>query len=81
MTKVNLTYFKPSGKYYTSGSYFSEQSMAYNIYVEVEEWRRYFHKEDLPGLNVDSWEGYILVSPENNVPCLLDFCDHENFLR
>ena len=37
MLKVNLTYFKESGKYYSGGSYQSEHKALYEIWEDVEK--------------------------------------------
>jgi hypothetical protein len=45
--KVELQYFKSTGKYYTSGEYMSEQESVYDVFSEV----RAMHKNGtLPGL-------------------------------
>jgi hypothetical protein len=56
--KVKLTYFKNSGKYYTSGEYETKQKELFDIWDEVEEMIKH------PGL-IGKWnEGPILI----NVP-------------
>lgn len=37
MTKVKLTYFKTTGKYYADGEYTSKQKDTYDIWDEVED--------------------------------------------
>lgn len=64
MRKIHLTYFKPSGKYYSEGEYNSDQLYEWEIYDEVRKMQKY------PGL-MGGWEGYILVSPENGVPAIV----------
>lgn len=56
MRKVNLTYFKRTGKYYTHGSYTSKKEQDFEIYGEV---RHMNERGWLP--EVKSWDGYILV--------------------
>lgn len=45
--KVKLTYFKPSGKYYSEGEYDTELSDLYEIWLEVHVKR---FAQCLPGL-------------------------------
>lgn len=45
---VKLTYFTPSGKYYSKGSYTTNKRGLYDIWDEVEDMRV---QEDLPGLS------------------------------
>ena len=78
MTKVNLTYFKPSGKYYTSGAYNSEFTLGIYIYKEIEFWSNKVDLGPLPGLSSQYWDGYILVEPEDGVPAIVNFCDDSN---
>lgn len=68
---VKLTYFKPSGKYYSSGTYQSHQPHTFQIYEEV---RRMVDQKELPGL-LKGVSGYtVLVEiPEHpyDVPALV----------
>ena len=45
--KVNLTYFKDGGKYYSSGSYTTDEVLLYRIFREV---RAKVEAGKLPGL-------------------------------
>ncbi len=47
MCTVKLTYFKPSGKYYSDGEYESNKEDLWEIWNEVEQKRESGH---LPGL-------------------------------
>lgn len=76
--EVKLTYFKQSGKYYTTGTYNSEVE-PYNVGTErkianmcgiVDEVKDKRLMNNLPGLNCgDSF--FILVDCEDGYPCLL----------
>ena len=59
--KVNLTYFKQSGKYYSQGSYETNEIDMEDIWAEV---RKNIQMEDLPNLTKDPSDFIILV----NVP-------------
>jgi len=61
MHEVELTYFKQSGKYYTSDSYISEKSSLLDIWEEVREMIR---NKNLPGLIEGADEFIVLI----NVP-------------
>ena len=63
--RVQLTYFKPSGKYYTDGSYDSQLEDFYNVIEEVRQMRR----SKLPGL-IGGWTGAVLVAVDG-LPHLL----------
>lgn len=67
MTKVKLTYFKPSGKYYSEGEYNSAYTYAFDIYQEVRQLNKI---ANLPGL-VGDWYGNILVQPDECAPALI----------
>jgi hypothetical protein len=47
MYQVKLTYFKPSGKYYSEGEYRTEKSELLDIWDEVKQMR---DEARLPGL-------------------------------
>ena len=57
MLKVNLTYFKKSGKYYSSGFYYSERKALYEIWEDVE---KMLSEGKRPGL-VDGFSGFHLL--------------------
>ncbi len=57
--KVELIYFKSTGKYYTEGEYETEKPQLYEIWDEVQSLRK---TKSLPGILGDEW--IILV----NVP-------------
>jgi len=68
---VELTYFKETGKYYTSGSYFSKKEFLQEIKEEVLEMIK---AGKLPGLTQGSSEFIIHISvPEHldNFPQLI----------
>lgn len=67
---VDLVYFKPSGKYYSQGSYTSDLEWDYQIYGEIRKWGK--GSLSLPGLISTEWDGYILVTPKDGVPALID---------
>jgi hypothetical protein len=58
--RVNLTYFKVSGKYYEEGSYMEDYLPIYQIWERVEE------MEKLPGLN-GKWKGLILIDVPDHI--------------
>jgi hypothetical protein len=69
--KVFLTYFKPSGKYYTTGEYETNLPYMYEVFEEVRRMKR---ENKLPGLNGGSWSGPIyVIAPDhpNNYPGLI----------
>jgi hypothetical protein len=53
---VELTYFKPRGKYYGNGSYTSQKELIQDIFTEVSELR---DSKALPGIRGDEW--FILI--------------------
>lgn len=72
MRKVMLTYFKPSGKYYTDGDYTTDLKFEWDIFSEV----RNFKTGEFPGMSDNClWSGYILVQPENGFPALIDLTE------
>lgn len=76
MKKVKLTYFKDNGKYYSVGEYESSFDFDYDIYTEVRVWAGGLENlGSLPGLSSHSWDGYVLVSPVDGVPALIDVCE------
>lgn len=69
--KVLLTYFKPSGTYYSDGEYESEQRFPWDVHREVRDMRQ---RGKLPGLTDGSREWHISVDcPEykHNIPHLI----------
>jgi len=55
--KVNLTYYKPSGKYYSEGSYETNQKHLFEIWDEVRAMGRL---GQLPGITTD--RNYFTIS-------------------
>lgn len=75
---VEIIYFKSSGKYYTTAKFQVVDSMPdFAIRSLLREWNRGKTKNSLPGLVSITWEGYMLVTPSDGVPAILDFT-HEN---
>lgn len=58
--KVLLTYFKPTGKNYTSGEY---ETTCEHVFEILNEVRRMAHARELPGLIVGHSDFYVLVDP------------------
>ena len=58
--KVNLTYFKDGGKYYSSGYYMSDYLPIHEIWDEVKTMKKH------PGL-IGVWSGLILIDVENHI--------------
>ena len=56
--RVQLTYFKPSGKYYSTGDYDTDREWMFEIFEEVRELR---DAGNLPHLVKGSKEFHILV--------------------
>lgn len=50
--KVKLTYFRPGGKYYSSGEYETRNGHLFNIWDEVKEMR---DKNELPDILTNDW--------------------------
>lgn len=63
---VKVTYFKPSGKYYTHGSYMTEQPTTLGIADELEVQRRM--GKPAPGLAGSGKEFILVVLPEDAHP-------------
>lgn len=65
--KVEITYFKPSGKYYATGEY---ETSASHIYAVVDEVRKMFGCGECPGLVHDSVRRnqFVAVVTFNDVP-------------
>jgi hypothetical protein len=69
--KVNLTYFKDTGKYYCEGLYHTNLDPLFEIWDEVREMKKV---GALPGLVKGSTEFYVLVEVpehEHNHPRLI----------
>lgn len=62
--KVELTYFKYNGTYYSSGSYVTEETDWDDIYFEV---RRKIKNGKLPGLTIGSNNFIILMNVPNHL--------------
>lgn len=90
----HITYFKPSGKYYSEEDFWypcidcgSQQNLdgtigPVNAYMsDVTDYiRSILHstrEEKLPGLSSSNWQGYIVITCADGVPCLID-ADKEN---
>jgi hypothetical protein len=69
-TKVKLTYFKASGKYYSEGEYDSDHPWeeGWKIYSEV---KNMLNSRQLPGLIEGCSEFYVLCEPVDGVPALI----------
>lgn len=68
--KVHLTYFKPSGKYYTEADWTLPRPCTY--YEGVEHTKNMIICGAAPGLSSGSWEGSVLIQfSESDVPHLL----------
>lgn len=69
--KVGLTYFKPSGKYYSGAFYVSEETMLWKIWEEVGDM---LTSGSLPGLVKGATDFIVLIevpSHPHNHPHLL----------
>ena len=60
---VKLTYFKPSGKYYSEGSYTTNRGQLFDIWDEVKKMQE---ELDLPGLVPGHSEFIISVDVPNH---------------
>ena len=69
--QVNLTYFKPSGKYYSSGDFFVPLSI--HLFEVFEMVRKMQFESKLPGINGNEWNVLIGVPdhPHNHPHLLL----------
>ncbi len=72
--KVKLMYFKPNGKYYSSGEYITKKKMMHEVYEEVEDlWRRLRLPDLVDGAKYDHRKFSVLVEVPGhpyNVPHL-----------
>lgn len=61
---VKLTYFKPGGKYYSSGEYNTEVVALFEVWEEVRRFRR---RGKLPGLIEGGGKDFIILvdAPEH----------------
>ena len=78
---VKLTYFKRSGKLYTSGAYNTKLVYAFEIYQEVAKMRQ---MGELPGLQPSPHQinFVVLVEPiDNGVPQLIGADDANDILK
>ena len=74
-----LTYFKPTGKFYSNDSFEAEvrvcegTTIPYmpDIVAKVRGWRDTRGQRALPGLSGEGWDGFILVDCEDGYPCLI----------
>lgn len=66
-SKVEIVYFKPSGKYYATGEYETAKT---HIYAVVDEVREMFDRGECPGLVHDSVRQcqFVSVVTFNDVP-------------
>lgn len=72
--KVRLTYFKPNGKFYSSGEYTSAYPAGRPLYVFWDEVEELARTRSLPGL-VQGHDDYIILvdvpQHANRHPCLI----------
>lgn len=69
MKRVDLTYFRPSGRYYSAGEYRTVCTTLEGIVAEVAQAQA---EGGLPGFtNGASQECYVLIQPDEGVPHLL----------
>lgn len=62
--KVDLTYFKQTGKYYTNGDYLSSKEHLFEVFVEVQE---FLNHRTLPGLCKNHSPYYVVINvPSHN---------------
>lgn len=67
--KVELTYFKKSGKYYTDGSYITQKKEVFEIHDEVREMKK---NKELPGIIGNEFTVHIdIPEHQDNVPRLI----------
>jgi hypothetical protein len=79
MFTIKITYFKPSGKYYTDATEKREfRSLeGGSCYMnDVADWIRGLRRQDragtpLPGLSSSGWDGFILIDSEDGFPVLI----------
>lgn len=56
MYKIELQYFKRGGKFYTEGSYMTDNVLVYQVADEVREMRS---DGKLPGISGSDWTVYV----------------------
>lgn len=79
MTKFDITYFKPSGKFYTSATVEWEITMCeggQTVYMadacaKLRGLRDNGGPGALPGLSSDGWKGFMLIDSDKGYPCLI----------
>lgn len=74
--KVTLTYFKPSGKYYSSGSYESKYVDFYDILREV---KGLLYLRQLPGLTTGHALFNVYIDIPHSPPHIICSADLEEF--
>jgi hypothetical protein len=63
--KVNLTYFKASGKFYSSGIYNTKNEFMFRVFDEVRDMRK---AGKLPGLCEGGGQDFIILVDSSEVP-------------
>lgn len=66
--KIEFTYFKPSGKYYSSGEAVFDAALFDGLFTPREIGKKVLCLKQLPGLAGGNWSGPFLVNPENQYP-------------
>jgi hypothetical protein len=77
---IKLTYFKTSGKYYTSATFSrkfrtclndTETPYMNDVASHVRGLRDSGGQDAMPGLSGEGWEGYILIECDEGFPVLI----------
>ena len=69
MYEIELQYFKPSGKYYTSGTYSTSHIQMYKVHEEVEKMKK---DNKLPGITGNEFTIYINAEKHpNGLPIII----------
>ena len=63
MYKINLIYFKSSGKYYETSSFQTNKAYMFEVFDQVKELKA---AAKLPGLISGDWDGPILVNSDDH---------------
>jgi len=63
MHKIQLTYFKKYGKYYSSGEFLSDKMYMFEIFDDVKLMKE---QNKLPELQSGNWDGPILVDSKTH---------------